>query len=326
MTVSLAGRRVLVTGGAGFIGSHVVSALVDLGAIVTVADLRPYRDDTARSIVGDLTHDGAVDAALEGGTDAIVHLAAITSVLGSLKEPVLTYDTNVGITAALLERVRHSGVDSFVFASTNAVVGAGAGGAPGARIDESTPLRPLTPYGATKAAAEMLLSASAAYGVRGVALRLTNVYGTGMAQKDSVVARIMRAVINGATFEVFGDGRQVRDYVFVTDVVEAVILGLTGDISGPLVIGSGTSTSVLELLDLSRAVTGAPLPARLGPPQPGEMAGVAVNLARATSLGWQPTIDLVGGLERVWEAWGRADSGADGVAGIGRGDSPPVTV
>ena len=304
----LAGRRILVTGGAGFIGSHVVPALVASGATVSVADLLPYRDDAVTSVVGDLTAPGAVDAALVAGTDAVVHLAAVTSVLGSLQHPVLTYETNVGVTAALLQRARHTGVASVVLASSNAVVGAGASGAGGpgghGRIDERTPLLPLTPYGATKAAAEMLLSGyTAAYGIRGVALRLTNVYGTGMVLKDSVVARIMRAARSGATFEIYGDGRQVRDYVYVSDVVDAVLLALTADLCGPVVIGSGTSTSVLDLLDLARLATGSALPAEPVAAKAGEMAGVAVDLSRAAAAGWRPTVGLAQGLARVWEGW-----------------------
>jgi len=294
-------RSVLVTGGSGFIGRHVVDALRSGGDDVTVADRAPHPDPSVRVVVGDLTEPGAVERALAEGTTAVVHLAALTSVLGSIERPVETYRTNVGVTAALLERCRVLGVGSFVLASTNAVVG---GGASGPCIDERTPMRPLTPYGATKAAAEMLLSASdAAYNVRGVALRFSNVYGTGMAAKDSVVARIMRAAVSGATFDIYGDGAQERDYVFAGDVVDAVRLALDSDARGALVIGSGRSTSVLELLERARAVTGAALPARHVPAKEGEMPGVRLDPSRARALGWSATVGLDAGLTRVWGAW-----------------------
>jgi UDP-glucose 4-epimerase len=328
-------RSVLVTGGSGFVGRHVVSALRAAGVDVSVADLQPYPDDAVHVILGDLTAPGGVIRALTEGTDAVVHLAAVTSVLGSIQRPVETYRTNAALTAELLERCRLLGVRTFVLASTNAVVGAGAegaqapdtgdagatgraserptgraserpSGAANGRIDEQTPLRPLTPYGATKAAAEMLVSAyDAAYGVRGVALRFTNVYGTGMAAKDSIVARIMRAAVSGSTFEIYGDGAQRRDYLFAGDVVSAVSLALDTEARGPIVIGSGTSTSVLELLDTARTVTGTPLPARHVPPKIGEMPGVQVDPSRAAALGWRATVGVEEGLARVWKAWDR---------------------
>jgi UDP-glucose 4-epimerase len=298
---SLGGRRVLVTGGSGFIGTHVVRALTAVGAQVVVADLRPFPDPDVHCLVGDLTDDAALDAAVVPGIDAVVHLAAITSVLGSLQHPVETFRTNVAMTAALLERASATGVTAVVFASTNAVVGTGAGEG---LIDESSPLRPLTPYGATKAAAEMLLSSStASAGVRGVSLRFTNVYGPGMVLKDSVVARIMRAAQSGACFDIYGDGRQVRDYVYVDDVIAAIQLGLVSELSGPLVIGSGTSTSVLGLLEEAREATGTALPARHVAPKEGEMSGVRVDISRAASVGWRPQIDLAEGLARVWASW-----------------------
>jgi UDP-glucose 4-epimerase len=300
VTPAPSARRVLVTGGSGFIGTQVVRALLAAGDDVTVADLREPSLEVP-AVIGDLTQPGGVDAALQPGTDAIVHLAAVTSVLGSVQRPVETFETNVAMTAALLERARTIGVPAVVFASTNAAVG---GGAAGGVIDERSTLQPLTPYGATKAAAEMLLSAStSSFGVRGVALRLTNVYGTGMALKDSVVARIMRAAESGSVFEVYGDGHQVRDYVFADDVVRAVLLALSSDFSGPMVVGSGTSTSVLDLLDLAREATGRPLDARHVASKPGEMSGVVVDNAHARALGWAPQVDVASGLAKVWAAW-----------------------
>ena len=149
-------------------------------------------------------------------------------------------------------------------------------------IVETAQLRPLTPYGATKAAAEMLMSAyTASYGLRCACLRLTNVYGPGMQAKDSIVARLMRAIRLGRTFEIYGDGRQVRDYVHVSDVIAAVKLGLDHeDWKGPTVIGSGTSLSVLEVVDAVREVTGAEFTVEHGPARPGEMPAVIVDPSR----------------------------------------------
>src|SRR5207302_1802576 len=175
----------------------------------------------------------------DGGFEGVVHLAAVTSVLRSMEHPELTFKTNVEGTHALLEAARPAGVTSLAFASTNAVTGPMEAPA----ITEAATLRPLTPYGATKAAGEMLMSAyTASYGVRCAVLRLTNVYGPGMQAKDSIVARLMRAIRLGRTFEIYGDGTQVCDYVEAADVPAAVRLGLASpEWSGAVVSGCGRS-------------------------------------------------------------------------------------
>jgi UDP-glucose 4-epimerase len=313
----LSGRRILVTGGSGFIGRHVVSELGEDGARIRVLDAQPHPDPDVEIVQGDLGDPGVIEAALDGGVDAVVHLAAVTSVLRSLEQPRLTYRTNVAATAELLEAAREAGARSFVFASTNAVTGPMDAPA----ITESATLRPLTPYGSTKAAAEMLMSAyTASYGVRCTALRLTNVYGPGMQAKDSIVARLMRAIRLGSTFEIYGDGRQVRDYVHVSDVVAAVRLGvLREEWRGPIVIGTGTSLSVLEVVDTVRKLSGAELPVRHGPARAGEMPAVIVDPSRAHAAGWRPRFGFAEGVAGVWREWSALDldavaSGAGAVA------------
>jgi UDP-glucose 4-epimerase len=315
----LAGRRILVTGGSGFIGRHVVSDLAAAGAAVRVVDLQPHPDPEVDVVLGDIAERDVIETALDGGFDGIVHLAAVTSVLRSLEHPQLTFRTNVAATAELLEAARAVGVTSLVFTSTNAVVGP----MQGSSISEADLPRPLTPYGATKAAAEMLMCAyTASYGVRCVPLRLTNVYGPGMQAKDSIVARLMRAIRLEQTFEIYGDGRQVRDYVHAADVTAAVALGLTEDAwSGPVVIGSGQSLSVLEVVDAVRRVTGAEIDVRHGPARPGEMPAVVVDNSHARSAGWSPRYALEEGLTGVWDEWSAIDSGAV-LSGLGAVGAP----
>lgn len=301
----LAGRRVLVTGGSGFVGRHVVSELAADGARVRVVDLRPHPDPAVDVVLGDITDRAVLDRALDGGFESIVHLAAVTSVLRSLEHPVLTYQTNVTGTANLLQAGRAAGVSSLAFASTNAVVGP----MQSPKISEADTLAPLTPYGSTKAAAEMLMSAyTASYGLRCACLRLTNVYGPGMQAKDSIVARLMRAIRLRTTFEIYGDGTQVRDYVHVSDVVQAIRLALlSAQWAGPVVVGSGISLSVLEVVEAVRAVSGAELSVRHGPPKAGEMPAVIVDPGRARAAGWSPRFPrLEDGLVGVWEEWSTA--------------------
>jgi UDP-glucose 4-epimerase len=292
------GERVLVTGGSGFIGRRVVAALQAAGAAVVVADRTAHPDARLRRVGGDLRDPAVRDAAVEPGLTGIVHLAAITSVLGSLRDPALVHEVNVGVTAGLLELGRQRGVGRFVLASTNAVVG----DVGESTIHEDLPLRPLTPYGATKAAAEMLLSGYAGgYGMTTCALRLTNVYGPGMRDKDSMVARLMRAAAAGHHTEVYGSGRQCRDLVHVDDVVAGLLRAWAADHVGPLIVGSGRSVTVLDLVDAARKATGVDLPVTHVPPKAGEMPAVRVSVDRARALGYEPSVELADGLAGVWQ-------------------------
>jgi UDP-glucose 4-epimerase len=296
--------RVLVTGGAGFIGRRVVRALLAEGHEVTVADLRAFPDTTVRSLIGDLCDPGAAARALRPvkggqGPDVIIHLAAVTSVLASVQDPVGTHRLNVDATARLLELARENEVGTFLFASTNAVVGAGSG--PGEVITERTVLRPLTPYGATKAAAEMLLgSYVSCYGITGTALRFSNVYGPGMAEKDSFIPRLMRAARDGEGVGVRGDGSMLRDVVHVDDIVQGILVAWQSGHNGPLILGAGTSVSVNDMVATARQVTGAPIPAENVPVGNGEMPAIVLDISAAKALGYSPAYDLATGMATVW--------------------------
>jgi UDP-glucose 4-epimerase len=302
----LTGRRVLVTGGSGFIGRHVVRALTAAGAHVRVIDLQPHPDPEVDIVVGDIADPDALARAYEGGMESVVHLAAVTSVLKSIEEPEKTFRTNVIGTNAVLEGAKAAGVASLAFASTNAVTGPMTT----PKISESLALNPLTPYGSTKAADEMLMSAyTAVYGVRCAPIRLTNVYGPGMQAKDSIVARLMRCIRLGTEFEVYGDGSQIRDYVHAEDVMQAMVLALTSEEwSGPMVIGSGEPLSVLEVIRAVEEVSGHEIAFRHGPAKAGEMPAVIVDPAKAHAAGWSPRYPtLASGLVGVWEEWRTAD-------------------
>ena len=290
----------LVTGGCGFIGATVVKALLDTGAGVTVVDrtapVSPL--DGVRYVVGDLSDAGVREDAVAPGTATVVHLAAATSVLQSVQRPAPTYADNVAVTQELLELARIRDVGQFLLASTNAVVG----NVGEATITERLPLRPLTPYGATKAACEMLMSGYAgAYGMTTCALRFSNVYGPGMALKDSFVPRLMRAALDGSTVTIYGDGTQRRDLVHVDDVARAVLLAWQSRYSGTAIVGAGRSVSVLELIDTVRTVTGRPLPAEHVAAQRGEMPAVVIDVSHsARAIGYRPSVELADGLKSTW--------------------------
>jgi UDP-glucose 4-epimerase len=304
------GSSVVVTGGAGFVGRAVVRAFLRRRYPVTIVDQRPppesLDDDLVSYVRGDLRDPAVREAAVSEGAAGIVHLAAITSVLRSVDQPAETYAANVAVTQHLLELARTRGVGQFLLASTNAVVGDVGRNT----IVEELPLRPLTPYGATKAACEMLLSGYAgAYRMSTCALRFTNIYGPGMGHKDSFIPRLMRAALAGDGVQVYGDGAQSRDFVHLDDVVQGVMAAWDKQYTGSVIIGSGASVSVSELVGAVREATGEPVPVVHVPKKNGEMPAVIVDIARAErELGYNPTVDLVDGLRTVW---------ADFLAGAG---------
>jgi UDP-glucose 4-epimerase len=309
--------RVLVTGGAGFIGRRVVRALLARGHEVTVADLRSFPDPAVRSVVGDLCDPDGPARAVSPGTDVIIHLAAVTSVLASVADPVSTHRLNVDATARLLERARENGVGTFLFASTNAVVGGGAG--IGEVITERALLRPLTPYGATKAAAEMLIGSYAScYGITGASLRFSNVYGPGMAAKDSFIPRLMRAARDGEGVQVRGDGTMLRDVVHVDDIVQGIFAAWQNGHTGPLILGSGQSVSVNEMVSVARRVTGAAIPVENVPVPAGEMPAIVLDISAAKALGYGPGYDLESGMATVWPEFDPANPQE---AAIGAGEA-----
>jgi UDP-glucose 4-epimerase len=291
-------QRVLVTGGSGFVGRSVVAELHRQGVDVVVADRDPFPGDGVTLVQGDLRDPAVRDRAVTGELTGIVHLAAITSVLMSAEQPQETYQNNVEMTQGLLELARERGTGPFVLASTNAVVG----NVGTSTITEQSPLRPLTPYGATKAACEMLLSGYAgAYGMTTAALRFTNIYGPGMAAKDSFVPRLMRAALSGGGVQVYGDGKQARDLVHVEDVATAIVTAWQRGFSGTAIIGAATSVTVLDLIEAARQATGRPIPAEHVPAKTGEMPAVIVDISRAkTELDYRPRYELADGLRTVW--------------------------
>jgi UDP-glucose 4-epimerase len=295
--------RAIVTGGAGFIGSHVAEALIARGDEVHVLDdlssgKRENVPPGTELHVGDIRDPGDVFDAVR--PELVFHLAAQASVSVSVVRPGFDAEVNVLGTVAVLEAARAHGAQ-VVFSST--------GGAIYGECDrpatEHWERRPLSPYGTSKLAGEEYLAAwNRLHGTRHVSLRYGNVYGPRQDPhgEAGVVAIFLRAVADGRRPTIFGDGSQERDYVYVGDVARATLAATALD--GRVVnIATGRATSVLELVDTMRRATGREIAPHHGPERLGDLRRSVLDPGLAARvLGWQPEVSLEDGLRSTWQS------------------------
>ena len=296
--------RVLVTGGAGFIGSHVVEAVAARRDEVVVVDsLATGRRENVPAGVELRVQDvrEPLDELFqEVRPEAVIHLAAQVDVRRSVAEPVEDADVNVLGTVRVLEAARRHGEGQVIFSSTGGVI---YGECDGPAL-ETAPLAPSSPYGVSKLAAEEYLRAyNRLYGSKHVALRYGNVFGPRQDPhgEAGVVAIFLGALARGEAPVIFGEGTQTRDYVYVGDVARATLaaLGHEGNVFN---VGTGRETSVLELFELCRRVAGSELAATHAPPRTGELARSALDPSRAAhELSFSAFVELEDGLRSTWE-------------------------
>lgn len=299
--------RAIVTGGAGFIGSHLVDALVARGDAVTVVDDlstgRRENLDGALAAGARFTQLDVVDGealallVAEAEPEAIFHLAAQIDVRASVADPARDARVNVEGTVNVLEAARRSGVERVVLSSTGGAIYGEAERVPTA---EDAPTRPLSPYGQAKQSAEGYAALYASlHGVPAVVLRYANVYGPRQDPlgEGGVIAIFCGRFEAGGHPTVFGSGEQTRDYVHVDDVVRANLLALTADPSGPVNVGTGVETSVLALIEAFRGLGEQTFEPRFEPARLGEVERSCLAIGRArTELGWEPEIPLADGI------------------------------
>jgi UDP-glucose 4-epimerase len=303
--------QTLVTGGAGFVGSHVADALLARGDEVTVVDdlstgRRENLDSAlaggAELITADI-RDGAAMAALarERRPQQIFHLAAQIDVRRSVSDPGFDSGINVNGTINMLEAARDSGCERFVFVSTGgAIYGEGEGKE--LPLGEDAPVEPLAPYGLSKYCGEGYVSLyERLYGLSGISLRLGNVYGPRQDPlgEAGVIAIFCGRLRDGGRPTVFGDGRQTRDYIYVGDVVAGLLAAAGSDAHGAFNLGTGRETTVLELVELLAELgDGNGFEPDFAPARPGEVQRIVLDSARAADVfGWRATTELEPGLE-----------------------------
>jgi UDP-glucose 4-epimerase len=323
------GMNWLITGGCGFIGTSLVDNLVSEGghflriidnltvgtrknlarvSSFTEKDSNALRPDTSQSppvelIVGDILDE---DLALQAskGIDIIVHLAASTGIAESVAEPRSDLVANVIGTLNYLEAARHSQIKRFIFASSGAPVGERE-----PPINEELAPRPVSPYGASKLSAEGYCSAYfRTYGVETVALRFGNVYGPGSDHKNSVIAKFIKQALGGETLEIYGDGKQTRDFIYIDDLMSAIRLAATtSQIGGEVFqIGTNKERTVAELVEKLLPILAQAgikdVDVSHGPPRRGEVRRNFSDTSKARKLlGWQAQVELETGLKKTWE-------------------------
>ena len=316
----------LVTGGCGFIGTSLLSKLVevdkskniivlddlsvgreaDLNRVIKFDEVKlkdlPYSSDSQyRLVIGDITDRGLVNSVVSN-VDVIIHLAANTGVPQSIDDPVADFNANVIGTFNLLDAARSSQVDKFIFASSSAPLGETE-----PPVHEEIAPHPISPYGASKLAGEGYCSAFyRSFGLETVALRFGNVFGKHSLHKQSVVAKFAKQAIDGDTLEIYGDGNQTRDFIYVDDLVRAIILSVeTEGIGGEIFqIASNLETTVSELCvalceELEQlGVNSIQVVHR--EIRAGDMKRNFSNTQKAKEiLGWQPEYDLRTGLKEI---------------------------
>ncbi len=303
----------LVTGGAGFIGSHLVEALLERGGAVRVLDdfstgspanLEGVRD-RVEVIDGDITDLETVQAAMRG-VEVVFHQAALASVPRSVADPLATHRACVNGTLHVLLAARDAGVRRVVYAASSSAYGNSA------RLpkSETDPTAPLSPYAAAKLVGENYCAAfSEVYGLETVRLRYFNVFGPRQSPDSpyaAVIPRFLEALTAGRSPVIHGDGRQSRDFTFVADVVQANLLAAAAPgVSGRVYnIACGRQTTLLELVEHLNRLLGTAIAAEHTPPRPGDVRHSLADIRRARAeLGYRPTTDVAAGLRRCLEWW-----------------------
>lgn len=304
--------RVLVTGGAGFIGSHLTRRLVAGGHDVLVFDnlstgrIQNLDGVDAELVEGDLRDTTALARRMRG-VEAVFHVAALPSVARSWEDPVTSLHVNALGTSNVVEAAIAAGAHTVVYSSSSSAYG----DQEAERKSEDLPPAPISPYGHSKLLGEKLVLAHSRAGrIKGVALRYFNVFGPRQDPNSpyaAVIPLFIRHALAGTVATINGDGRQSRDFTYIDNVVDANLLALTGNACGEVFnCACGRSYSLLDLVDRVSALAGRRLEVVHGPPRPGDIRHSLADISRIeAALGYAPGVDFDEGLRRTFEAYRR---------------------
>jgi UDP-glucose 4-epimerase len=291
----------VITGGSGFIGSHLCNLLCSQGHSVRILDIVPPPLGVKAEFVRASVLDAPRVQRLLAGAEGVVHLAALVDVTASLSDPFSDFQVNAQGTINVLEAARHAGVEKVAYASSAAVYGNPVE----IPVNENHPTQPLSPYGASKLTAERyVLLYNSLYGMKNTALRLFNVYGKGQnahSPYSGVITKFANALCEGRQPIIYGDGSQTRDFVNVADVCNAFSLALgLGGSSEPMNIGSGKETSVTALLRAMCEIAGKPFEPQFLPARAGEIGRSVADYSEARErIGYYPKVELEEGLREI---------------------------
>lgn len=295
--------RVLIVGGSGFLGSHVVDRFVNEGASVTVfdRDLERYRARKVgvQFIVGDLGNHGSVEEVVGAGYDAVIHLVSTTTPRTSNESPEFDIQTNVIGTVNLLNSCVKHHVGKFIFLSSGGTVYGDIGEA--TTVDELHPTHPISSYGISKLSIEGYLHMyQRLYGLNYVALRLSNPYGERQDPKNSLGALtiFLDKILHGQHIEVWGDGSVTRDFIYAGDVANAIYLSTSNSINGVYNVGSGVGLSIRGLLEALEQTTGISPRVLWLSRRPFDVPRIVLNSSKfRAAVGWAPQVPLHEGIE-----------------------------
>jgi len=295
--------KILITGGAGFIGSHIADALVDKHEVIIVDNLSTGKLDNinkkAKFYLFDIRDLNLSKIFEIEKPQAVIHNAAQINVRSSVENPLNDADINIIGSLNIFENCRKFKISKVILASSGGTVYGEQKYYP---ADENHNTEPICPYGIAKLTLEKYLYYYGTYGIKYVSLRYSNVYGPRQdgSNEVGVIAIFAKRFLNNQEVEINGDGNQTRDYVFVGDVVDANIKALTGNVTGEFNISTGIETSVNELFELFKSISNKNIKAIYKPAKTGEQLRSCLSFNKARDVfGWQPKIKLINGLKKI---------------------------